>query len=183
MATVAPHRRTLEHLLAIDDRPPPDLVDGEFEERAIKGHAADAIVMRVGHHLMDWALDTNAGDIQGPTAGYQLFPDAPSKVRFPDVSFTRRDRLPAARPKGVSRLMPDLVVEVVSPNDNAAQLRREVRDFLAAGVPLIWVVNPDSRDVQVTRADGTGELLGEGDTLRGGDVLPGFERLVVDMFI
>jgi Uma2 family endonuclease len=58
----------------------------------------------------------------------------------------------------------------------------KVRDFLNAGVPLIWVANPETCDVYVHRSDGTGALLKSGDVLDGGDVLPGFRCPVADLF-
>src|SRR6185437_9233543 len=104
------------------------------------------------------------------------------KVRVPDVSFTRWVRLPEGQvEEGHGRVAPDLVVEVISPNDLAVEARAKVRDFLNAGVPLIWVANPETRDVVVYRSDKTAAILQGGDVLDGGDVLPGFRCTVADL--
>ena len=78
--------------------------------------------------------------------------------------------------------MPDLVVEVISPNDLAFELYEKLADYQKAGIPLVWVVNPETRTVQPIGSTGAEPLLCEGDILRGGDVLPGFECPVSALF-
>lgn len=183
MATAPETIHTPEDLEKITDRPTPELIDGQLVEREPKGQKADAVASTIIYLLVGFARATLPGVVNGSEGGYRIFQDDPNRVRFPDVSFTRRDRLPDGEPaRGHSRVVPDLVVEVVSPNDNASDLRIKIRDFLDAGVPLVWVVNPDTRDVQVLRADGTGGLLREGDTLDGGQTLPGLSCLVSALF-
>ena len=104
-------------------------------------------------------------------------------MRIPDIAFTRKERVPASGPaKGHARVRPDLVVEVISPNDVADELEEKIDDFLAAGVPLIWVVSPATRSVQVYRQGGSGTRLGPDDRLDGEDVLPGFRVEVSRLF-
>jgi len=183
MATATQTRHTPEDLLEIDDRPMPELIDGELVEREPMGQEADEVGINVATILKAYSKTTLPGVVNGAQGSFQIFPDDPNKVRIPDVSFTRRDRLPEGKPaRGHGRVPPDLAVEIVSPNDTATKLQQKIRDFLNAGIPLIWVVNPDTRDVQVIRADGTGALLKVGDTLDGGDVLPGFSCPVAALF-
>ena len=116
------------------------------------------------------------GVVNGAQGSFQIFPDDPKKVRIPDVSFARWERTPEGGvEEGHGKIAPNLVVEVISPNDFAVEVGVKVRDFLNAGVSLIWVANPDTNDVLVYRADGTVALLRSGDVLDGGDVLPGFQ--------
>jgi Uma2 family endonuclease len=121
--------------------------------------------------------------VNGSQGGYRIFADDPLKVRIPDVSFTRRDRLPGGKPEpGHGRVAPDLAVEVLSPNDLASDVQVKVLDYLGAGVALVWVVDPPSRSVWVYRPDGSGEFLQEQATLDGGSVLPGFACPVAAIF-
>ena len=183
MATVTRKRYTPADLLKITDRPMPELIDGELVERELMGQEADAIGMRVGALLIAYSGATLPGLVNGSEGSFQVFPDDPKKVRIPDVSFTRLDRIPGGKPaKGHGRVAPDLAVEVISPNDKAAKVFGKIRDFLDAGVPMIWAVNPGTRDVLVLRADGTATLLKVGDTLDGGAVLPGFSCPVAALF-
>ena len=74
------------------------------------------------------------------------------------------------------------MVEVTSPNDTVDRLESKIKDFLAAGVALIWVVYPESKTVEVHRHNGTLQRLQVGDFLDGEDVLPGFRCEVAALF-
>ncbi|MEO6809469.1 MAG: Uma2 family endonuclease [Isosphaeraceae bacterium] len=183
MATLTETRYTPEDLLMITDRPMPELIDGQLLERPLMGQKSDAIAAAVLLTIGLFIREHRLGLVNGAQGSYQIFPHDPKKVRIPDVSFTRQDRLPTRGPaEGHSRTVPDLVVEVISPHDIAADLEEKVEDFLSAGVPLIWVLNPETRTVQVHRGDGSGSRLRPGDTLDGEDVLPGFRCEVSALF-
>ena len=115
---------------------------------------------------------------------YQCFPDDPKKVRKPDVSFIRKEKLIGReRPKGHSPIVPDLIVEVVSPSDTFADIEERVDEHFRAGVSLAWVINPDTRAVLVFHGDRTeSSRLRQDDELSGEDVLPGFRCKVRDIF-
>jgi Uma2 family endonuclease len=88
--------------------------------------------------------------------------------------------LEQATTEGHCPIAPDLAVEVVSPNDTAYEIDEKVREFLDAGVPLVWVVNPEQRTVEIHRANGFGTILRENDEISGEDVIPGFRCRVGD---
>lgn len=72
---------------------------------------------------------------------------------------------------------------MISPNDSYCEVDAKVHEYLEAGIRLIWVVNPDLRTIKVYAAEiGYQQELTEGDTLTGGEVLPGFECTVADLF-
>jgi Uma2 family endonuclease len=108
------------------------------------------------------------------TIGYELLA-LPHTVRVPDVSFVRADRLP---PEGIGpgllKFAPDLAVEVLSPNERASELEEKIEDYLVAGTPMIWVVDPVRLTVMIVTADAPARRLHEGDTLEGDTVIPGF---------
>jgi Uma2 family endonuclease len=183
MATATETRYTPEDLLKITDRPMPELVDGQLIERPLMGQESDAVAAELLFLIKSHIRERDLGLVNGAQGSYQCFPKDPGKVRIPDVSFTRKERVPPSGPaKGHSRVRPDLVVEVVSPNDTYDDLNGKIEDFLAAGVPLIWVPDPATKTVQIHRADGTGLRLRAGDTLDGEDVLPGFRVEVAKLF-
>ncbi len=182
MATVTQTRYTPEDLLAIEDRPMPELVDGQLLEREV-GQKSDAIAASLLYFLAHFVRTNSLGLVNGAQGSYQVFPDDPNKVRIPDVSFTRRDRVPPGGPaEGHGRIAPDLVIEVTSPNDSYAMVQAKVNDYLSAGVPLIWVLEPETKTIHVYRANHTSSLLFPGDTLDGEGVLPGFRCEVAALF-
>jgi Uma2 family endonuclease len=77
--------------------------------------------------------------------------------------------------------MPDLAVEIQSPDQPLKMLREKARYFLAHGTRIFWLVLPDKQLVEVyTPTDE--QVLNVEDTLSGGDVLPGFTLAVRDIF-
>ena len=141
-----------------EDRPP------EEHMGALSSQVAASILSFVRIH----ASERKLGKVFGPDCGYQMPQDAAKKTRFPDGSFIARGRLPDDRtPEGNVKLNPDLVVEVVSPNDTAYEVEQKRVTYLKAGVRLLWIVYPLTRTVFVFRASGSVTVLGEADTLSG----------------
>ncbi len=109
--------------------------------------------------------------------------------RIPDLMFYSADRLAAYKaqtPDWKDRpyaLVPDLVVEIVSPNDSYSKVDEKVDAYLADGVRLIWVLDPQRRKATIHAPDLELPIpLKLGATLDGGDVLPGFSVPLATVF-
>ncbi len=114
--------------------------------------------------------------------GFRLFTN-PDTVRAPDVSFVSRDRELAFKGRrGFVTGFPDLAVEIVSFDKTVAEVSAKAAEYLEAGTPLVWVVDPDSRRVMVHRPGHGVTTLSVADTLDGGDVLPGFRLPLSRLF-
>lgn len=105
----------------------------------------------------------------------------PDTVRAPDAAFVSRVRLPDPLPTGFPEMAPDLAVEVLSPGDRPGEVLGKVGDWLRAGCRVVWVIDPERRQVRVYRTDGSESVLGESDALDGEDVLPGFSCPLADL--
>ncbi|HWE97492.1 MAG TPA: Uma2 family endonuclease [Tepidisphaeraceae bacterium] len=177
---------TPQDLLHLPDAVRFELVDGKLVERKM-GMESSEIAARIVGLLMLFLRDHAVGRLYGADASYQCFVGSPDKVRKPDVSFIRSGRLPGDRsPKGHCPIPPDLAVEVISPGDLAYEVEEKVAEYLAAGVPLVWVVTPPTRRVRVYRTQpqprGSVIELALGDAISGEDVLPGFSCPVAHFF-
>jgi Uma2 family endonuclease len=107
----------------------------------------------------------------------------PDTVRGPDVSYWSAERLPLdQRPRGYPDVAADLCAEILSPHRRRAALEEKVREYLARGVRLVWLIDPAARTVTVYRPQQPPRVLSATDTLSGEDVLPGFTCLVTDLF-
>jgi len=159
-----------------------ELVDGDLVEKGMS-FRSDKIGGRI-YYRMEQFCETQPIGRANPETSFQCFPDAPNRVRRPDASFISFDRLPAdvAETDGHCRIVPDLVAEVVSPNDLYSDVEEKVAEYKSAGVRLIWVVNPPARTVRIHRKDGTVTDVGPTATLSGEDVLPGFTCPVAALF-
>jgi Uma2 family endonuclease len=106
-------------------------------------------------------------------------PEDRHNARIPDIAFTAGNRPVVER--GTVPQMPDLAVEVRSPDDSLKKLREKARYYLANGTRLVWLVIPEKRLVEVYSPDDE-QVLTEADVLSGGDVLPGFSLPVKAIF-
>jgi len=184
--TIEDRSYTADEFLSLPDADRFELLHGKLVERNV-GFEADWIAARVLFLIEFFLQQRPLGYAVGAQATYACFPDDPRHAPRPDVSFVRFGRFPDDKlPKGYSRIRPDLVVEVVSPNDSADELSEKIADFQSVGVPLIWVVYPSTRRVLIHRlpTDPAGRVseLAESDTLSGESVLPGFSCPVAEIF-
>ena len=159
-----------------------ELIEGVLRRMAPGGLEHSGIGVKFARRLGDYVEDRGLGHVVGADAAF-LFERGPDIARVPDAAFIRADRLPPqAQLWRVSRVGPDLAVEVVSPNDRPQEIAEKIDLYLTHGVPLVWVAYPRSRQVAVHRPGQEPLILGEGDTLDGGDVLPGFQLPVAEVF-
>lgn len=137
---------------------------------------AARIITLIGMFL----LQNDIGHLTGEAGGYQV-----SGERYaPDVAFISYQKQPELARKGYNPNPPDLAVEVISDPDNSeeqTQLRLKLTSYLAAGV-LVWIVNPHTRVVEVHQAGQPPRVIDENGTLDGGEVLPGCQLAVRDIF-
>ena len=182
MSTVVAERLiTAEEFLCMEENEGAELVDGRIEEKEM-GDASAWIGGRLFARMSVLAEDNDLGTVGGMEFGIQCWPDHPNRVRKPDVLFYRRGRLPNGLAEGWEKTAPDLVVEVVSPNDKVAPVERKLREYREAGIPLIWVIHPDSGTAQVLGANLARTEIGRDGVLDGGDILPGFKLKLSDLF-
>jgi len=150
-----------------------ELVKGVLIVKEPAGYRHGAVAARLAKVLMDYVDAQDLGQVVAAETGFTLATD-PDTVRAPDTAFIRRERLPDPPPAGFARLAPDLVVEVLSPDDRPGEVLAKVADWLSAGTRLVWVVDPARRRARVYRADGSDSSVDADGALDGGDVLPGF---------
>lgn len=109
-------------------------------------------------------------------------PDDRYNSRLPDIAFTSKERALPLVKQGAVPQMPDLVVEIKSPNDSLRKLREKATYYIANGAKLVWLVLTEKRLIEIYRANGDVDVLTENDTLDGEDVLPGFTLPVREVF-
>ena len=137
-----------------------------------------ALAVPLGQHVRTERL----GRVLAAETGFRISRN-PDTVRAPDISFVARDRIPAGGPpEGYWDLAPDLAVEVVSPNDTAAEVQSKVQMWLEAGTRLAWVVYPGTRSSVVHKSLRESSTFVATDVLDGGEVVPGFGYPVAEVF-
>lgn len=154
-----------------------ELVRGRLVVREPTGSTHGLVAMNLGAELNVHARRTGAGAVFAAETGFILGTD-PDTVRAPDVAFVARDRLLYPTTTGYLALAPDLVAEVLSPNDRPGEVLAKVADWISAGTRLVWVVDPERREARIYRSDGSEAIAIGEDALDGGNVLPGFSCLL-----
>lgn len=173
---------TADDLLTVPDGDRFELVDGKLVEQSM-GAVSSRVGVRLSRRLDEFCDEPFGGWVLGADASYQFLPDRPNTVRKPDVSFIRPGRLPDERlPDGHIRLAPDLVAEVISPNDLYYAVEEKIAEYRTGGVRLIWVLAPPTRTVLIRRLDGSAAEVRADGELNGEDVVPGFVCRVGDLF-
>jgi Uma2 family endonuclease len=127
---------------------------------------------RIIHQLMNWNEIYGSGIVFDSSAGFTLPNGA---IRSPDaswISWSRWGSLTPDEKEGFAPICPDFVVELRSPTDRLRKLRETLREYLAQGARLGWLIDPRRKVVEVYR--GKVEVLVDPPTLSGEDVLPGF---------
>ena len=159
-----------------------ELVKGKVYEMAPAGGRHGYAAMNLGILMGGHVRLNGLGWVFAAETGFIVHSD-PDTVRAPDVSFVSRDRLNADDiPDSFIRLVPDLVVEVVSPGDTLREVREKVEDWLRAGVRLVWVIHPTTRTTTAYRSLEDVIQLADDDYLNGENVVPGFSCRVGDLF-
>jgi Uma2 family endonuclease len=157
-----------------------ELVDGVLVEKTM-GLPESFLAMWLGHLLNQYLAGHKIGIVAGPDGTLRLWPGL---VRIPNVCFISWDQLPKRKVprKPIPDLYPDLAVEVLSRKNTKAEIDRKLHEYFRSGTRLAWVVDPRKRTVRVYIAPDQFRLLTEEQILDGGEVLPGLNLTLRDVF-
>ena len=159
-----------------------ELIRGVFCETMSTGRKHGLIVGKLAYMLGSVVYPQGLGSLMASDSGVLLERD-PDTVREPDIAYFSVDTMPYGDDsEGYADVIPDLVVEIVSPSDSWQEVREKARMWLDFGVLLVWVGYPSRREVEAFSIGGVAVTLTEDDTLDGGDVLPGFSCRVSEIF-
>jgi Uma2 family endonuclease len=173
---------TAEELLLLPESERYELVKGELVEMSPPpGTEHGTVAYQLGYSLGQHVIPKKLGRLFAAETGFRLARD-PDTVRAADVAFVSKDRLPPKMPKGYLDLAPDLVAEVVSPNNDPDEIQAKVREWLEAGARYVLVVYPGPRQVHVYRSLKQVTILTEDDILAFPDLLPELEIAVAAIF-
>ena len=160
-----------------------ELVEGELIEMSKPTRLHGIVVANLTAEIVYFVKRSGLGEVNAGDTGFILERGEHGRdtVRGLDIAFVRKSRVPDSPDFSWYEIGPDLAVEVISPNNKAGDIHLKVVQLLNASTRLVWLVYPETRTVVVQTADGA-TTLSETDTLSGGDVLPGFNIPVSDIF-
>jgi Uma2 family endonuclease len=130
--------------------------------------------LELGGQVWFWNRQNGLGKAFDSSTGFKLPNGA---TRSPDVSWIKIERWNALTPEQRKKflpLCPDFVIELVSESDDLADTQAKMREYIANGLRLGWLINPKSQQVEIYRPNQEIEVLESPTSLSGEDILPGF---------
>ena len=173
---------TGEELLARGDIGPSELIEGRIVMMSPTGFEHGDYELNFGETLKAFVRRNKLGKVVVGEVGIYIRRN-PDTVRAADVVFISNERHAQRKQKrGYLDVAPELVVEVLSPDDAWSEVTQKLREYFSVGVKLVWVADPASRTVYAYRTTTDVREFAERDALPGDDVLPGFSVPVKDLF-
>ena len=159
-----------------------ELEAGEVIEMPLPGERHGSVCARVAWVLVDYTQTIGRGHVCSNDTGL-IFQRDPDTVRGADVALYLDERSYEELSLKYSDRLPTLAVEVLSPTDRMNRMVKRINQFLAKGVPLVWLLDPDARSVTVWRSQQPPVVLEADEALTGFEVLPDFLIAVEKFFV
>lgn len=172
---------TGEMLFKLGDIGPVELVKGEIVSMSPTGHPHGYVEVNIGSVLREFVRKQKLGRVLGGEVGIYTQRE-PDTVRAADVAFISHQRWPQVKSQSYLDVAPELVVEILSPDDAWSQLMEKLEEYFNIGVQMIWVADPRRQQIYVYHSVTKVERFVVEDVLSGGEVLPGFSVPVVELF-
>jgi Uma2 family endonuclease len=157
-----------------------ELIDGVLVEKTM-GYKESLIAVEIIYLMKSFLENRDLGIVLGEAGTLRILP---RQVRVPDVCFISWTHFPNRQlpPQPIPALAPDLAIEVLSESNTEAEMQRKLRDYFAAGVRLVWYIDPRTRSAKSYTAENQFVEVPEDGSLSGGDVLRGFELSLKGLF-
>ena len=160
-----------------------ELVEGELIEMSKPSRLHGIVLANLSAEIVYFVKRKSLGEVNAGDTGFVLERGEFGRdtVRGLDIAFVSKSKELGPPDFAWYEMGPDLAVEVISPSNKISDTHLKVMQLLKAGTRLVWLVYPESRTV-VAHTPAGAITLQENDILSGGDVLPGFELRVGDIF-
>lgn len=163
-----------------------EVVNGQIVELPPMSFYAGEVANLLDKAISRYLFNNDIGRSRVELQFHMPLPEDPERKRQPDVVFVsydrwaRKQKLPV---RGQSYdVIPDLAVEVLSPNDEAVLVLKKVREYLRAGVRLVWLIYPETQEVHAYGPGGQVRVFLNTDQLTAEELLPAFQVTVADLF-
>ena len=181
MVTAA--RLTLDEFLKLPEtEPPSEFVCGRIEQKPMPTWNHSRLAARLSFFLEAYFMAHAEG-----FANVELRHASASEGRayIPDISVSSAGTAPrslAERRSGAVEQLPDIAIEIVSPDDRPGRVADKLAFYLRSGVPLVWIVDPEDRSVSIFEPGKPVRMLGSEDILDAKPVLTEFTLPVDSLF-
>jgi len=157
-----------------------ELIDGEIVEKMpteFHNLIRDFLLVTLWNYIVPRKLGRVTAETRTRANAEDRYND-----RLPDISFTTAARVQPVVKSGPVPQIPDLCVEIQSPDDYPKLMREKAAYYLQNGAQQVWLVYTKKEFVEVLFADGNYDHYLKGEVLSGGDLIPGFSVAVEAIF-
>lgn len=157
-----------------------EIMNGQWveqgEEFVAAGKQHGKIGAKIVAQFVNFLEGKSLGEVYQDNVGYVLAGTADNieLMLIPDVSFVTSERVVSENPNDFYYQAPDIAIEIISPSERVAEIRRKVKRYLQYGTEQVWLVYPDTQEVVVNLANGTSQTYEMGAKIAVGDMLPDF---------
>jgi Uma2 family endonuclease len=161
---------------------PFELIQGELARLSPSTPKSNLVLGNIYSELRQFVRSRKLGYVFVAEAGFRVESN-PDTVVAPDVAFVALDRMPTPIPeRGFPPVIPDLIVEVISPTDEPGDIKRKQAIYERVGVPLVWWIDPAKEAAKVYSLGMAPREFDRSAILDGGSALPGFTLALTEAF-
>ncbi len=128
-----------------------ELVKGEIVRMSPPGYLHGKIEVRFITLLNNFVNAHQLGEVIGGEAGIYTRRN-PDSIRGVDAAFISRQQMERAQSSTYLDVAPELIVEIMSPNDRWSDIMDKLEEYFAIGVKLVWVADPQRQEILVYRS-------------------------------
>jgi Uma2 family endonuclease len=172
---------TGKDLFAMGDIGRAELIEGRLIRMSPTGYAHGYIEINLAGILREFVNQHHLGKVFGGEVGIYTHHN-PDTVRGADVAYVSNERLAQIHSRSYLDIAPELIVEILSPDDRWDDLMDKLDEYFAIGVQMVWVADPKRQQIFIYHSVTEVERLTLNDQLTGGTVLSGFQVAVAEVF-
>ena len=156
-----------------------ELDEGELIEMTRPAYKHNRVLAKL---LFELTVYLNKNPIGEALLSENLYALSPNTRRSPDVAIILGDRYEELKDAKVIPIIPEIAAEVLSPSETTRMIHRKLKQYFAAGVKEVWLVDPDLREVDIWTGPSLPErALTVNDALTS-VLLPGFKLPLKKLF-
>ena len=158
-----------------------ELVKGELILMSPTGHPHGFYESNIATALNIFVRQYKLGRVLSGEVGIYTARN-PDTVRGADVAFISNERLVQAESHSYLDVAPELVVEILSPDDRWSEVQEKLAEYFNIGVQMVWVADPKQRQIHVYHSLTEIDIIGADGQLTAEELLPGFSVSVSELF-
>jgi len=159
-----------------------ELVEGRIKPMSPTGFAHGQYEVNFAQRLQRFVEQQKTGKVVTGEVGIYIRRD-PDTIRAADVAYISNERLAQRqKKKGYLDVAPEIVVEIMSPDDNWSEVMQKMREYFSIGVKLIWVADPEAKTIYAYRSMTEVREFKMGEALTADEMLAGFSVPVAELF-